>query len=95
MSHAPARKLTNSTQPAPTSGRCTLADRVQRFLDDRLPDGTGVSVESHDSTVILRGRVSSPHEKWLCLECCKRVADVIHVVDDLKLVERYRPAAPR
>ena len=73
------------------ASRQILADallnrRVVRFLADRqVPDATELEVESHFGTVVVSGKVESRHDRWLCLECCRRVAGVIKLVDQLEI----------
>lgn len=42
-----------------------------------------VTVEASSGTVVLRGEVQSFYEKQLCLNCSKRVAGVIELVDEI------------
>jgi osmotically-inducible protein OsmY len=60
-----------------------LARRIVACLRDRAPDVEGIDVTVTGNTAEVRGRLHSPHEKWLCLECCRHVPGVMHVVDEL------------
>lgn len=77
----------SAVQKPPYSAENELTGRVRRFLHDRVPDSDGLSVETTGGTVILRGRMPSCHAKWLCLQCCQRVAGVIHIIDQLDVAE--------
>ena len=61
-----------------------LQERVRIFLNQRsVPSLRHVSVTSDNGTVRLRGRVRTFYEKQLCLSCCKHVAGVVKVVDEI------------
>lgn len=70
-------------QPPTRPNEHELSERVGRFLADRLPDAGDLEVEAAGATVVLRGRVTSPRMKQLCVECSQRVAGVFHIVDQL------------
>ena len=58
-----------------------LNRRVQNFLCNRkVPKSQGLAVESHHGTLVISGKLASAHDKWLCLECCRRVAGVVKLV---------------
>lgn len=61
-----------------------LQRRVVSFLHDRhVPGLRHLDVEVQDGTVVLRGRVNSFYEKQLCQNCCRRVAGVLRLVDEV------------
>lgn len=61
-----------------------LANRVKSFLAGRhFGPLRSLRVEVLGDTVLLAGTVSSFHERQVALECCKRVAGVRHVVDEV------------
>lgn len=61
-----------------------LERRVMNYLVGRhVPSLRHISVEAAGGTVTLRGKVRSFYEKQLCHNCCRRVAGVVQLVDDL------------
>lgn len=63
-----------------------LARRTTSFLYSRgLCDKGQVVVKADGGMVILCGQLPSPKAKRLCLECCRRVAGVMGVVDQLRV----------
>jgi osmotically-inducible protein OsmY len=59
-----------------------LERRVVNFLVGwRMPALRRVDVESHGGTVTLRGEVDSFYQRQLCINCCRRVAGVINLID--------------
>ncbi len=61
-----------------------LRSRVISFLFGRnLPGLRQVQVDVDGHAVTLRGRVRSFYEKQLASHCCRRVAGVHQVIDDL------------
>ena len=63
-----------------------LQARVVNFLVGRnLPGLRQVQVEVVGHAVTLRGRVRSFYEKQLAGHCCRRVAGVLEVIDDLQV----------
>jgi osmotically-inducible protein OsmY len=66
-----------------------LERRVLNYLVGRqMPSLRNIQVEAQDGTVILRGQVHSFYQKQLCLNCCRRVAGVQDVVDQVEVVSR-------
>jgi len=64
-----------------------LERRVQNYLYGRQVHGLRrIEVEASGGTVTLRGRVRSYYEKQLCIHCCRRVAGVIELVDEVVVV---------
>ena len=60
-----------------------LQRRIVSYLHLRLPDIGSLEVEAQHGTATLRGDVSSMSIYWRCLDCCRRVAGVLNVVDQL------------
>lgn len=61
-----------------------LKRRVVSFLHERhVPGLRHLKVEVANGTVVLRGRVNSFYEKQLCQNCCRRVAGVVSLVDEV------------
>ena len=61
-----------------------LEHRLVNFLDARhVPEREAVHLDVHGGTVVVRGPLHSDHAKWLCLECCRHVAGVIKLVDEI------------
>ena len=77
----------------PAAEDAQLNRRVKNFLYDRhVPQAGGLQVESHLGTLVISGKLASRHDKWLCLECCRRVAGVVKLVDH---VEVKKPKSAR
>lgn len=59
-----------------------LACRVTNFLRQwQVPALRRILVEVSNGTVVLKGRVQSFYERQLCLNCSRRVAGVVRLVD--------------
>jgi osmotically-inducible protein OsmY len=64
-----------------------LRRRIANFLHARkAPGSASLELDVHQGTVVIRGRLPSAYAKWLCVECCRRVAGVTAVIDELELV---------
>jgi len=64
-----------------------LERRVVNYLvGHKMPALRQVAVEARRGTVTLRGRVYSFFQKQLCIHCSRRVAGVLHLVDELQVV---------
>ena len=63
-----------------------LESRVSRYLHDlnRLAPRR-VRVRAKDGTVTLAGQVPSFYDKQLALNCCRRVAGVVRLVDEVRV----------
>lgn len=57
--------------------------RISVCLQTRLGRPENIQVTVVGSTAVLRGRLQTPSEKWLCLQCCRHVPGVAQVVDEL------------
>ncbi len=63
-----------------------LERRVKSFLAGRhFSSLRRLQVEARKGVVTLRGRVASFYEKQVSHQCCRRVAGVIEVVDDIEV----------
>lgn len=63
-----------------------LEARICSFLQQRhVPHCGRVRLRAQGGAVVLSGKLSSRHAKWLCMECCRHVAGVIKLVDHVKL----------
>ena len=61
-----------------------LAGRIRMFLHEHhLPILRRLTVEVAGDAVTIQGRVGSFYERQLAIECCKRVAGVRRVVDQI------------
>jgi osmotically-inducible protein OsmY len=66
-----------------TSASNDLKSRIVACLTSRIPNLRSVHVTVFGGTAVLRGTLSSAHEKRLCLECCRHVPGVSRAIDDL------------
>ncbi len=66
-----------------TSEATGLKSRIVACLRDRIPELKGVHVTVFGGTAVLRGTLTSAHDKRLCLECSRHVPGVIRVIDEL------------
>jgi hypothetical protein len=81
--------------PRPTAD-VDLENRIANFLHHRkVPHSENVHAFARVGTVIVSGELPSRRAKWLCLECCRRVAGVIRLVDKLSVPSEPRLATPR
>ena len=63
-----------------------LERRVMNYLSrQHFPALRSVEVEARQGVVTIRGRVSSFHERQLCIHCCQRVAGVVQLNDHVKV----------
>lgn len=64
-----------------------LEKRVITFLESHQRVGLRrLRVEAQQGSVTLRGVVGSFYEKQLCLRCCRHVAGVVMVIDEIEVV---------
>ena len=62
--------------------------RIARFLKHQSVNGAdGLQIKADHGSVEIRGRLANSHDKWKCLTCCKRVAGVIQVKDEIVVEE--------
>lgn len=63
-----------------------LRHRITCFLSARgVPQTEVLEVKVKGGTVSVRGRLPDEHAKWLCLECCRHVAGVLKLIDDVEV----------
>ena len=89
-------KVSNpSAEFSTTEQDIDLQHRLVNFLHARhVPERESVDIDVSGGVVVVRGPLHSDHAKWLCIECCRRVAGVIRLVDQV-VVERPRKNARR
>lgn len=64
-----------------------LQRRIMACLNRRFPGLRDVHVTVIGHTAEVRGKVSSPSDRRLCLEYCRHVPGVIRIVDELTVAE--------
>lgn len=63
-----------------------LQRRVVNYLVGRgIPNLRRIRVEADCGTVTLEGRVPSFYQKQLCINCSRRVAGVIELIDRIEV----------
>ena len=63
-----------------------LERQLVSFLFERqIPALRRISVAVSNGIVTLKGRVQSIYERQLCLSCCRRVAGVRQLVDQIEV----------
>ena len=63
-----------------------LENRLANFLYQRgVPGKDRVRLYVHGGVVAVSGELPTRYAKWLCIECCRRVAGVIKVIDKMKV----------
>jgi hypothetical protein len=74
-----------------------LVKRVANFLyQRRVPGGDCVRLVAQGGMIAISGRFPTRYAKWLCIECCRRVAGVVRVIDNVTIaasVNERRPTA--
>ena len=59
-----------------------LENRIANFLfQQHVLSGERIHTDAQVGTVVVSGKLPSRHTKWLCVECCRRVAGVVKLVD--------------
>ena len=59
-----------------------LENRIANFLcQQHVPHSERIHTDAQVGTVVVSGKLPSRHAKWLCVECCRRVAGVVKLVD--------------
>ena len=72
-----------------------LRRRIVNFLHSRnVPGVQQVRIDAAAGTIFLQGRVPSTEARRLCVECCRRVAGVIRLIDGLEVPEAIRSTRP-
>lgn len=63
-----------------------LERRVVNYLVGRgVPNLRQIGVEADSGKVTLRGRVHSFYQKQLCINCSRRVAGVLDLIDQIEV----------
>jgi hypothetical protein len=63
-----------------------LERRLTNYLLLReVPACDSVQLVVHGGVVVLNGVLPSEYDKWICVECCRRVAGVIRIMDRLQV----------
>lgn len=61
-----------------------LQHRLASFLSQRgVPGANCIRLNVHGGVVAVSGKAPTKQAKWLCIECCRRVAGVIKIIDQL------------
>jgi osmotically-inducible protein OsmY len=72
------------------------ADLERRILNYLFNRGISalrqIDVQVRRGTVELRGRVYSFYQKQLCINCCRRVAGVVGLIDRIAVVSSSLPS---
>ena len=64
-----------------------LERRVTNYiLGHKMPALRRIHVESDRGTVTIRGSVSSFYQRQLCINCSRRVAGVVQLIDELTVL---------
>jgi BON domain-containing protein len=63
-----------------------LERRIDKYLHRRLPCLASVRVQVRNGTAAIQGVVESWSVKSRCLDCCRHVAAVFNVVDNMQVV---------
>ncbi len=65
-----------------------LERRVMNYLHSKqMRSLREVTVDADNGIVVLRGEVGSFYEKQLCLNCTRRVAGVVELIDEILVRE--------
>ena len=68
------------------STNAELERRLANFLfQRRVPGRESIQLNVYGGVVAVSGRIPTRYAKWLCIECCRRVAGVIRVIDNVKI----------
>ena len=63
-----------------------LERRIANFLyQRRVPGRECIQLNVYGGVVAVSGRIQTRYAKWLCVECCRRVAGVLRVIDNVKI----------
>ncbi len=73
-----------------------LERRVRNYLAKHgMAANDGPQVEVNQGVVTLRGRLSSESARWLAVSCGRRVAGVVTLIDQLRVIPRPKIANRR
>jgi osmotically-inducible protein OsmY len=71
-----------------------LERRVTSFLATRhVPGLRNLEVEAQNGVVTVSGQVLTFYEKQLCNQCCRRVAGVLELINEVDVMHDARAAA--
>lgn len=63
-----------------------LKSRVTNYLlGYKMPSLRNIDIEADNGTVIVRGRVPTYYQKQLCINCSRRVAGVVRLIDQVEV----------
>ena len=63
-----------------------LEHRLANFLYQRgVPGADSLRLHAQGGVVAVAGELPTRYAKWLCIECCRRLAGVIKIIDELKV----------
>lgn len=89
--HAPLSNYSSSC-----NGQFSLQRRVRNFLECRhVPGVERIKIEVDGNTVTVHGVLPSPDAKRICLECCRHVAGVIRLIDEVEVVSSPQKGVPQ
>jgi osmotically-inducible protein OsmY len=72
--------------PAVARADRELKRRVVNYLHLRqVLDIQELKIHAQQGQVTVQGKLPSPQAKRLCLECCRRVAGVLQLIDELAI----------
>ncbi len=70
-----------------------LERRVASFLATRhVPGLRNLEVEAQDGVVTVSGQVLTFYEKQLCNQCCRRVAGVLQLINEVDVMHEAKAA---
>lgn len=70
-----------------------LRQHVAEFLASRGLRWKRLQVTVSSGVVVVDGRATSERDKRLCLECCRHVAGVVRVIDQIQVAHTSGEAA--
>ena len=71
-----------------------LERRVTSFLATRhVPGLRNLEVEAQNGVVTVSGQVLTFYEKQLCNQCCRRVAGVLQLINEVAVMQGAEAAA--
>ena len=63
-----------------------LKQEYESRICHKMPELQRIQVQSDNGTVTIRGNVSSFYQRQLCINCSRRVAGVVRLVDELTVL---------
>jgi len=91
--HHPSHTGPTPAEPRPSvwhqgSPDHDLECRVKRFLEGlNLPALCNLNVEVQNGAAVITGRVSTFCQKQLATSCCQRVAGVLNVINEVRVMD--------